>query len=152
MTFSNAVSSSQLESLFSLKRSKREIGALSLTARTSIGTRPDYLANRADQKNQGRSGKKIAQKSRNSCRLSGGVVGEYGQLTQGPNFPSPGTKYKRSKNIFAVTSIAHTLVPLIPKLLVISAQFLIGSTGTLVRTPLESLFEFLVFLGYHVPQ
>jgi len=49
----------------------------------------------------------------------------HGQLTQGPNFPSPGTKYKRSKNVFAVTFIALTLVPHGTKLLKILAQFLI---------------------------
>jgi len=37
---------------------------------------------------------------------------ELEQLTRGPNVPSPGTKYKRSKNVFAFTSIALTLVPL----------------------------------------
>jgi len=39
------------------------------------GTLPDYLANRADKKNEGPVGKKIARKSRISRRLSGGGVG-----------------------------------------------------------------------------
>ena len=52
-------------------------------------------------------------------------------MTQGPNVRSPGTKYNRSKIVFAVTSIALTLVPLGTKLLEIPAQFLIGSPGTL---------------------
>jgi len=38
-------------------------------------TQPDYLANRADQKNDGPLVKQIAQKSRNSLWMSGGGVG-----------------------------------------------------------------------------
>jgi len=52
----------------------------------------------------------FARKPGNSCEANGGGVGAHGQLTKGPNVPSPGTKYKRSKNVFAVTSIAHSLV------------------------------------------
>jgi len=52
-------------------------------------------------------------------------------VTKGAILRSPGTKYKRSKNVFAFTSIALTLVPLGIKLLEISAQFLIWSPGTL---------------------
>ena len=58
------------------------------------------------QKMRGHSGKKIARKSRNSCRASGGVVGAHRQLTRGSNGLSPRTKYKRSKNTFGVASIA----------------------------------------------
>ena len=41
--------------------------------RRSEGTRTwqDYLVNRDDQKNKGHSGKKIAEKSRNNCRVNG---------------------------------------------------------------------------------
>jgi len=58
-------------------------------------------------------------------------VGAEGMVTKGKNLRSPETKNKRSKNAFAFTSIALTLVPLGTKLLEISAQFLIGSPGTL---------------------
>jgi hypothetical protein len=40
------------------------------------------LVNRADKKNEGLLGKKIARKSRNSCKLSGGGVGAEGHLTR----------------------------------------------------------------------
>jgi len=51
--------------------------------------------------------KKLAQKSRNSRRVSGGGVGAQGQLTRGSNGLNPETKYKRSRNAFPVISIAH---------------------------------------------
>ena len=35
------------------------------------GTRPDYLVNNNDQKNEGSFGEKIAQKLRNSCQVNG---------------------------------------------------------------------------------
>jgi len=47
------------------------------TARSEgTGTGPDYLVNRDYQKNEGPFGKKIARKSRNSCRLNGSVQKE----------------------------------------------------------------------------
>jgi len=73
--------------------------------------------------------------------VNGGGVGANGPLTRGSNGLSPGTKYKRSKNVFAVTSIALTLVPLGTKLLDISAQFLIGSPGTLLSSGVGKLVE-----------
>jgi len=77
------------------------------------GTRPDYLMNRDDKKKlRGHSGKKTAQKSRNSCRVNGGGVGAHGQLIRGSNGLSPGTKYKRSKNVFAVTFVRSSLAML----------------------------------------
>jgi len=88
------------------------------------GTRPDYLANRADLKNEGPL-------ARNSRRLSGGGVGAQGQLTRGANWRSPETKYKRSRIVFAVTSIALTLVSLGAKLLELPAQSVVGSPVTL---------------------
>jgi len=45
--------------------------------------------------------------------------------------PIPGTKYKRSKNVFVVTSIALTVVRPCTELLQLPAQFLVGSPGTL---------------------
>ena len=60
-----------------------------------------------------------------------GVVGAQGQLTQGPNVPNPRTKCKRSKNVFAVTSIAHIIGRDWPRLVQPLAQSLIGSSGTL---------------------
>ena len=47
---------------------------------------------------------------------------------------SPGTKHTRSKNVFAVTPIALTLVPLSIKLFEIPAHFLTGSPRTLHST------------------
>ena len=60
-----------------------------------------------------------------------GVVGAQGQLTQGPNVPNPSTKYKRSKNVFAVTFIALIIGRDWPRLVQPLAQSLIGSPGTL---------------------
>ena len=59
-------------------------------------------------------------------------MGAEGMVTKGAILRSPGTKYKRSKNAFASTFVALTLVPLGTKLLEISAQVLIGSPGTLL--------------------
>ena len=70
--------------------------------------------NRADRKNCGAS-LGISQKSRNSRRVSGGEIGA--KVAKGANWRSPGTKYKRSKNEFAITPIASILVPLGTKLL-----------------------------------
>ena len=39
-------------------------------------------------------------------------MGAHGQLTEGTNWCNPRTKYKRSKNVFAVASVALTLVHL----------------------------------------
>ena len=52
-------------------------------------------------------------------------------MTQGPNLPNPETKYKRSKIIFSVTSVAFTVVHICTELLQLSAQSLIGSPVTL---------------------
>ena len=59
-------------------------------------------------------------------------MGAYGQLTRGSNGLSPKTKYKRSKNAFAVSSIALSLAPLGTKLLELPAQSPVGSTCTRV--------------------
>jgi len=69
------------------------------------GTRPDYLANRADKKNEGPLEEKIAQKSRNSRRVSGGGVGAQGLLTRGSNGLSPRTKNKRSAQRMSLLSL-----------------------------------------------
>ena len=58
-------------------------------------------------------------------------MGAHGQLTRGSNGLSPGTKYKRSKYVFAVTSIAFTDVNLCTELLQLPAQSRTGSPGTL---------------------
>jgi len=58
-------------------------------------------------------------------------VGAHGKLTPGPNVPSPGAKYKRSKNIFFVISIVLNLRHIWARLLELPAQSLIGSPGTL---------------------
>jgi len=95
------------------------------------GTRPDYLMKRDDKKIGGHSGKNNSQKSRNSCLANGGGVGAHRHLTRGSNGLSPGTKYKRSKNVFAVTSIARTVVCPCTELSQLPAYSLIGSPGTL---------------------
>ena len=69
------------------------------------GTQPDYLVNCLTKKLKCHS----TQKSRNSSRVSGGGVGAEGMVTKGANWRGPGTKYKRSNNVFAVTSIALSL-------------------------------------------
>ena len=53
------------------------------------------------------------------------------QLMLSANVRRPGTKYKRSKIAFAVTSVAFTGVHICTELLQLPAQSLIGSTGTL---------------------
>jgi len=60
-----------------------------------------------------------------------GNVGAYGQLTQGTIFCNPRTKYKRSKNVFAVTCIALSCKHIWAQLLQPLVQSLIGSPGTL---------------------
>jgi len=81
---------------------------------------------------------KIERKSRNSRRARGGEVGAKGMVTKGAILRSPGTKYQRSKNVFASTPIALTLVPLGTKLLEISAQFLIWHSES--RYPLRDWY------------
>ena len=51
------------------------------------GTWSDYLVNSVLTKMRGH----IVQKSRNSCRVNSGGVGEHGQLTQSSNGLSPET-------------------------------------------------------------
>ena len=58
----------------------------------------------------------------------------HGQLMLSANERRPGTKYKRSKIAFAVTSIAFTVVHICTELLQLPAQSLIGSPGTLLGT------------------
>jgi len=84
------------------------------------------------------SGGEIARKSRNSWRVSSGDVGAHGQLTRGQNGPSPGTKYKRSRNVFAVTPIAISLGHFRQRLLDLPAQSLTGSPSTLAKSPNDS--------------
>jgi len=64
--------------------------------------------------------------------MSGGGVGAQGQLTRGSNGLSPGTKYKRSKNVITVTPITLSLGRLGTHLLGLATQSLIGSSGNLV--------------------
>ena len=68
-----------------------------------------------------------------------GVVGAQGQLTQGAIMRNPRTKYKRSKNVFAVTSIALIIGRDWPRLVQPLAQSLIGSPSTLLS--LQVYFE-----------
>jgi len=50
------------------------------------GTRPDYLVNRDDKKNEGRFGDIIAQKSSNSCKVNGRSYGYIGTVDSRRNF------------------------------------------------------------------
>ena len=50
------------------------------------GTRPDYLVNRDDRKNEGPFGGKIARKSRNGCRVNGRGCGCTGTVDSRCNF------------------------------------------------------------------
>jgi len=59
-----------------------------------------------------------------------GVVGAWGQLTQGAILRNPRTKYKRSKNVFAVIFIALSCKYIWVRLLQSRAKSLIGSQGT----------------------
>jgi len=60
-----------------------------------------------------------------------GGVEAHRKLMLSANVRRPGTKYKRSKIAFAVTSVAFTGVHICTELLQLPAQSLIGSTGTL---------------------
>jgi len=64
-----------------------------------------------------------------------GVVGAQGQLTQGAIMRNPRIKYKRSENIFSVTSIALIIGRDWPRLVHLLVQSLIGSPSTLVLVP-----------------
>jgi len=79
----------------------------------------------------GHSGEKIAQKSRNSREVNCRSCGCTGQLTQSAILCNLRTKYKRSKNVFPVTSIALSCAHICARLLQLLAQSLIGSPGTL---------------------
>ena len=88
----------------------------------------------ADTKIEGPLRKKIGRKStksRNGCRVSGGGVDAWGMVTKGASWRGPGTKYKRSKIAFAVTSIALSLGHLGARLLGLPTPSLIGSPDTL---------------------
>ena len=107
---------------------KNELAIL-LISSLCTGTLPHYLANRADPKKEGRHGKKNAQKYRYSHRMSG-EGWEYRDSWRGaPIGASPETKYKRSKNVFAVTSIALSLGHLGARLLRLPVQCLTRSPG-----------------------
>jgi len=59
-------------------------------------------------------------------------VEAHGQLTLGSYVPRRGTKYNRSKIVFAVSSIAFTDVNICTELSELLAQSLVGIPGTLV--------------------
>ena len=87
------------------------------------GTRPDSLANRADQKNEGPHGKKSVRKSRNSLCVSGGGMGAQGQLTRGAN----GAVLEPNTNAQRLSFISHLLCspwhPLAPNFGSLSRSF-----------------------------
>ena len=83
------------------------------------------------KKIEGPLGKKIAQKSRNSCSLRGENVGAKGMEVNLATNRHLETKHKRSKIAFTVTSIVLSLVLLGNKLLQLPVQSLIGSPNNL---------------------
>jgi len=75
-------------------------------------------------------------------------VGAHGHLTRSSNGLSPGTKHKRSKNVFAVTSIVLTVIRLCSDLLQLTVQSLSLSVksvspGTLYPWPLNPFALFI---------
>ena len=64
------------------------------------GTQPNYLANSAGKKKSRAIWGENSRKSGNSLSDRGGEVGVKGMMTKGTILHSPGTKYKRSKNVF----------------------------------------------------
>ena len=63
-----------------------------------------------------------------------GGVEVHGQLMLDANVRRPRAKYKRSKIVFAVTSLAFTIVHICTELLQLPAQSLIESPCTLTET------------------
>jgi len=82
------------------------------------------------RKIEGPFGKKKGTEIENSLSNEQWGVGAHGQLTWGSNGLSPKTKYKRSKDISAVTYIANTVLHLCIELLQLSAQSLVVSPST----------------------
>jgi len=66
------------------------------------------LVNRVLTKNEGPHPKKIAQKSRNSCKVNSGGVGAHGQLTMSSNGLSPETN-TNAQRIFWVLRLLRSL-------------------------------------------
>ena len=62
-------------------------------------------------------------------------MGAHGQLTEGAILRNPRTKYKRSKNVIAITTIALNIGRDWPRLLQPLAQSPTGSPSTLVAVP-----------------
>jgi len=83
------------------------------------------------RKIRGIRGKKLLRNREIIVEWTVGVVGAHGQLTQGAILRNPRTKYKRSKNVIAITTIALNIGRDWPRLLQPLAQFLIGSPITL---------------------
>ena len=77
-------------------------------------------------------GKKLQENREIVVGWTVGVVGAYGQFTQGTILRNPRTKYKRSKNIFTVTLIELIIGCDWYQLLQPLAQSLIGSLSTLL--------------------
>jgi len=67
-----------------LSLSPHSLFVLLLPPDEGTGTRPDYLVNRVPKKMRGHPGKKIAQKSRNSCTVNGRGCGCIGTVDSGP--------------------------------------------------------------------
>ena len=80
---------------------------------TRVPTWPDYLVNRDDQKNEG----PFREKNCTYNERSGLWVH---RDTQGAILRNPRTKCKRSKNVFAVTSIALTIEPRLAAIVTVS--------------------------------
>ena len=109
-------------------------GSFANTRTEGSGTRPDYLANCADKKIEGPLRKNWTKRQKNREIAAGWAVGKWAPRARWqifPIVPHHETKYKHSKNAFALTSIALRLEPLGTKLLELSVQSPIGSPSTL---------------------
>ena len=106
--------------------------------RLCTGTWPHYLANHADQKSEGPPGKKLHGNRAIASDWAVGVWEHTDSWLKAPIGASPRTKYNRSKNVFAVTSIARILAHLGTELFQLPTQSQIGSPSTLLPIPTKS--------------
>ena len=70
----------------------------------------------------------------------------HGQLMLSANVRRPGTKYKLSKFIFSITSVAFIVVHICKELLQFPSRSLIGISGTLSRCALRLIIVVSVWI------